>query len=167
MLGGRAYPIRADAWPRPNIAVTWSFGRVDDLEGVLGAAVEVQQPQGGGHVGRLDDPHPLDHAVAPGAADALSRARFEFRWEDQFNLGLDPETARKYHDATLPKEAHKTAHFCSMCGPKFCSMKISQDIRDAAAAQNDAGASLAEAEAGMAEMSAKFRAGGGVVEVKV
>ena len=94
-------------------------------------------------------------------------ARFEFRWEDQFNLGLDPETARKYHDATLPKEAHKTAHFCSMCGPKFCSMKISQDIRRDAAAQNDAGGSLAEAEAGMAEMSAKFRAGGGVVEVKV
>ncbi|RYG57774.1 MAG: phosphomethylpyrimidine synthase ThiC, partial [Alphaproteobacteria bacterium] len=73
-------------------------------------------------------------------------------------------------DATLPKEAHKTAHFCSMCGPKFCSMKISQDIRRDAAAQNDAGGSLldaAEAEAGMAEMSAKFRAGGGVVEVKV
>ncbi len=106
------------------------------------------------------------HPAARTHDDALSRARFEFRWEDQFNLGLDPETARKYHDATLPKEAHKTAHFCSMCGPKFCSMKISQDIRDAAA-QNDAGASLSEAEAGMAEMSAKFRAGGGVVEVKV
>ncbi|QCR00187.1 phosphomethylpyrimidine synthase ThiC [Brevundimonas sp. SGAir0440] len=107
------------------------------------------------------------HPAARLHDDALSRARFEFRWEDQFNLGLDPETARKYHDATLPKEAHKTAHFCSMCGPKFCSMKISQDIRDAAAAQNDAGASLSEAEAGMAEMSAKFRAGGGVVEVKL
>ena len=107
------------------------------------------------------------HPAARLHDDALSRARFEFRWEDQFNLGLDPETARKYHDATLPKEAHKTAHFCSMCGPKFCSMKISQDIRDAAAAQNDAGGSLTEAEAGMAEMSAKFRAGGGVVEVKV
>ncbi len=107
------------------------------------------------------------HPAARLHDDALSRARFEFRWEDQFNLGLDPETARKYHDATLPKEAHKTAHFCSMCGPKFCSMKISQDIRDAAKAQNDAGASLSEAEAGMAEMSAKFRAGGGVVEVKV
>ncbi len=107
------------------------------------------------------------HPAARIHDDALSRARFEFRWEDQFNLGLDPETARKYHDATLPKEAHKTAHFCSMCGPKFCSMKISQDIRDAAAAQNDAGASLSEAEAGMAEMSARFRAGGGVVEVKV
>ena len=107
------------------------------------------------------------HPAARLHDDALSRARFEFRWEDQFNLGLDPETARKYHDATLPKEAHKTAHFCSMCGPKFCSMKISQDIRRDAQAQNDAGASLAEAEAGMAEMSAKFRAGGGVVEVKV
>lgn len=107
------------------------------------------------------------HPAARLHDDALSRARFEFRWEDQFNLGLDPETARKYHDATLPKEAHKTAHFCSMCGPKFCSMKISQDIRDAAAAQNDTGASLSAAEAGMAEMSAKFRAGGGVVEVKV
>nr|WP_314437986.1 phosphomethylpyrimidine synthase ThiC [uncultured Brevundimonas sp.] len=102
------------------------------------------------------------HPAARLHDDALSRARFEFRWEDQFNLGLDPETARKYHDATLPKEAHKTAHFCSMCGPKFCSMKISQDIRDAAAAQNDAGASLSEAEAGMAEMSAKFRAGGDI-----
>jgi len=107
------------------------------------------------------------HPAARAHDDALSRARFEFRWEDQFNLGLDPETARKYHDATLPKEAHKTAHFCSMCGPKFCSMKISQDIRRDARAQNDAGGSLAEAEAGMAEMSAKFRAGGGVVEVKV
>lgn len=107
------------------------------------------------------------HPAARAHDDALSRARFEFRWEDQFNLGLDPETARKYHDETLPKEAHKTAHFCSMCGPKFCSMKISQDIRDAAKAQKDAGASLTDAEAGMAEMSAKFRAGGGVVEVKV
>jgi len=107
------------------------------------------------------------HPAARAHDDALSRARFEFRWEDQFNLGLDPETARKYHDATLPKEAHKTAHFCSMCGPKFCSMKISQDIRRDAQAQNDAGGSLAEAEAGMAEMSAKFRAGGGAIEVKV
>ena len=108
------------------------------------------------------------HPAARMHDDALSRARFEFRWEDQFNLGLDPETARKYHDATLPKEAHKTAHFCSMCGPKFCSMKISQDIRRDAQAQNDAGESLAaEAEKGMAEMSAKFRAGGGAIEVKV
>ena len=107
------------------------------------------------------------HPGARAHDDALSRARFEFRWEDQFNLSLDPETARKFHDETLPKEAHKTAHFCSMCGPKFCSMKISQDIRDAAKAQNDAGASLTDAEAGMAEMSAKFRAGGGEIEVKL
>ena len=72
----------------------------------------------------------------PGAQlrdDALSKARFEFRWEDQFNLGLDPDTARSYHDETLPKESGKVAHFCSMCGPKFCSMKISQDVRDYAA----------------------------------
>ncbi|HXQ10226.1 MAG TPA: phosphomethylpyrimidine synthase ThiC [Caulobacteraceae bacterium] len=99
----------------------------------------------------------------PGARlwdDALSRARFEFRWEDQFNLGLDPETARAFHDETLPKEAHKTAHFCSMCGPKFCSMKISQDIRDAANAQNDV------ATAGMAEMAEKFRTGGGEIYVE-
>ena len=107
------------------------------------------------------------HPAARAWDDALSRARFEFRWEDQFNLSLDPETAREYHDETLPKEAHKTAHFCSMCGPKFCSMKISQDIRRDAQAQNFAGVSDADAEAGMAEMSAKFRAGGGVVEVKV
>jgi phosphomethylpyrimidine synthase len=62
--------------------------------------------------------------------DAISRARFEFRWEDQFNLALDPDTARAFHDETMPKDAHKTAHFCSMCGPKFCSMKISHDLRD-------------------------------------
>jgi phosphomethylpyrimidine synthase len=90
--------------------------------------------------------------------DTLSRARFEFRWEDQFNLGLDPETAREYHDESLPKEAMKTAHFCSMCGPKFCSMKISQDIRAAAAQQN-------EVDAGLEEMAQKFKASGGEVYV--
>jgi phosphomethylpyrimidine synthase len=73
------------------------------------------------------------HPTAQLRDAAISRARFEFRWEDQFNLGLDPDTARNFHDETLPKEAHKTAHFCSMCGPKFCSMKISHDIRDEAA----------------------------------
>jgi len=69
----------------------------------------------------------------PGAQlrdNALSKARFEFRWQDQFNLGLDPEKAKEFHDETLPKEAHKVAHFCSMCGPHFCSMKITQDVRD-------------------------------------
>ncbi|MDQ7988523.1 MAG: phosphomethylpyrimidine synthase ThiC, partial [Candidatus Dactylopiibacterium sp.] len=65
----------------------------------------------------------------------MSKARFEFRWEDQFNLGLDPDTARAYHDETLPAEGAKVAHFCSMCGPHFCSMKITQDVRDFAAAQ--------------------------------
>ncbi|MEJ0058763.1 MAG: phosphomethylpyrimidine synthase ThiC [Terricaulis sp.] len=99
------------------------------------------------------------HPAARLHDDALSRARFEFRWEDQFNLGLDSETARAFHDETLPKEAHKTAHFCSMCGPKFCSMKISHEVRDAARAK--------EAEAGMAEMSKKFREGGGEIEVPV
>ncbi|MFB2761911.1 phosphomethylpyrimidine synthase ThiC, partial [Shewanella xiamenensis] len=72
----------------------------------------------------------------PGAQirdNALSKARFEFRWEDQYNLGLDPETARAYHDESLPQESAKVAHFCSMCGPKFCSMKITQDVRDYAA----------------------------------
>ena len=88
------------------------------------------------------------HPAAQLRDDALSRARFEFRWEDQFNLSLDPETAQLYHDETLPKEAHKTAHFCSMCGPKFCSMKISHDIR--AEAQKE----------GMAAMAEKYRAGG-------
>ncbi|HEY2707416.1 MAG TPA: phosphomethylpyrimidine synthase ThiC [Caulobacteraceae bacterium] len=91
--------------------------------------------------------------------DALSRARFEFRWEDQFNLGLDPETAREFHDETMPKEAHKVAHFCSMCGPKFCSMKISQEIRDAAGAQND----VAE---GLASMAEKFKEAGGEIYVE-
>jgi phosphomethylpyrimidine synthase len=103
------------------------------------------------------------HPGAQAWDDALSRARFEFRWEDQFNLGLDPETAREYHDETLPKEAHKTAHFCSMCGPKFCSMKISHDIRADAAAQNDV--AKVDVEAGMEDMARKFREGGGEILV--
>jgi len=98
------------------------------------------------------------HPTARLRDDALSRARFEFRWEDQFNLGLDPDTARAFHDETLPKDAHKTAHFCSMCGPKFCSMKITQDVRDYAKAKE-------AQEAGMAEMSAKFREEGGEIDV--
>jgi phosphomethylpyrimidine synthase len=83
------------------------------------------------------------HPLARLRDDAVSRARFEFRWEDQFNLSLDPDTARSFHDETLPKEAHKTAHFCSMCGPKFCSMKISHDIRDEAARQDGLAAQAA------------------------
>jgi phosphomethylpyrimidine synthase len=75
------------------------------------------------------------HPAAKQWDDALSKARFEFRWRDQFNLSLDPETAEQYHDQTLPAEGAKTAHFCSMCGPKFCSMKITQEVRDFAAKQ--------------------------------
>jgi len=133
------------------------------------------------------------HPAAQLRDDALSRARFDFRWEDQFNLGLDPDTARAFHDETLPKEAHKVAHFCSMCGPKFCSMKITQDVRDYAASLGDnekralgltphpeeaptgpasgrpddrlRAVSKDEAEKGMAEMSAKFNAMGQQVYV--
>ncbi|ECG9331261.1 phosphomethylpyrimidine synthase ThiC [Salmonella enterica] len=97
----------------------------------------------------------------PGAQirdNAMSKARFEFRWEDQFNLALDPFTARAYHDETLPQESGKVAHFCSMCGPKFCSMKISQEVRDYAAAQ--------AIEVGMADMSENFRAKGGEIYLK-
>ncbi|MGM0552332.1 MAG: phosphomethylpyrimidine synthase ThiC [Pseudomonadota bacterium] len=93
----------------------------------------------------------------PGAQlqdNALSKARFEFRWEDQFNLALDPERAREFHDETLPRDAHKVAHFCSMCGPNFCSMKITQDVRDYAAAQ---GVSEDEAlKKGMQEKAVEF-----------
>ncbi|EEB7410392.1 phosphomethylpyrimidine synthase ThiC [Salmonella enterica] len=97
----------------------------------------------------------------PGAQirdNAMSKARFEFRWEDQFNLALDPLTARAWHDETLPQESGKVAHFCSMCGPKFCSMKISQEVRDYAAAQT--------IEVGMADMSENFRAKGGEIYLK-
>ncbi len=95
----------------------------------------------------------------PGAQlrdDALSRARFDFRWEDQFNLSLDPYRAKEYHDETLPADGAKVAHFCSMCGPKFCSMKISQDVREFAKAER-------EKEEGMKEMSEKFKEGGSVL----
>ncbi|ENG5593539.1 phosphomethylpyrimidine synthase ThiC [Escherichia coli] len=97
----------------------------------------------------------------PGAQirdNAMSKARFEFRWEDQFNLALDPFTARAYHDETLPQESGKVAHFCSMCGPKFCSMKISQEVRDYAATQT--------IEMGMADMSENFRARGGEIYLR-
>ncbi|MDU3078028.1 MAG: phosphomethylpyrimidine synthase ThiC, partial [Mixta calida] len=97
----------------------------------------------------------------PGAQirdNAMSKARFEFRWEDQFNLALDPHTARAYHDETLPQESGKVAHFCSMCGPKFCSMKITQEVRDYAAKQE---AQAQPVEVGMAQMSQAFRQRGG------
>ncbi|MFA7593550.1 MAG: phosphomethylpyrimidine synthase ThiC [Thiohalobacteraceae bacterium] len=104
----------------------------------------------------------------PGAQirdNALSKARFEFRWEDQFNLGLDPEKARSMHDETMPKEAHKVAHFCSMCGPNFCSMKISQDVRDYAASQ---GISADEAlQKGMEEKALEFKQAGAQIYKEV
>ncbi|THD11562.1 phosphomethylpyrimidine synthase ThiC [Metallibacterium scheffleri] len=101
------------------------------------------------------------HPGAQARDNALSKARFEFRWDDQFNLGLDPEKAKEFHDETLPKDAHKSAHFCSMCGPKFCSMKITQDVRDYAREHGmDSAAAL---DAGMQEKSAEFREQGGEV----
>jgi phosphomethylpyrimidine synthase len=103
------------------------------------------------------------HPAAQLRDDALSRARFDFRWQDQFNLSLDPDTARSMHDETLPKEAHKVAHFCSMCGPKFCSMEITQQVRDYAAKLNETPEMAAKA--GMAEMSEKFKEMGGEVYV--
>ena len=112
------------------------------------------------------------HPAAQARDDAISEARFGFRWEDQFNLSLDPDTARSYHDETMPKEAHKLAHFCSMCGPKFCSMEITQQVRDYAAKLNDKGV-LSSSEAveqakqqGMDEMSEKFREMGSQVYVE-
>jgi phosphomethylpyrimidine synthase len=88
------------------------------------------------------------HPGARDRDDALSKARFEFRWQDQFDLALDPETARRFHDATLPQEGAKVAHFCSMCGPRFCSMKITEEVRE-------------YARRGMAEKSREFTASGG------
>jgi phosphomethylpyrimidine synthase len=104
----------------------------------------------------------------PGAQlrdDTLSHARFEFRWEDQFNLSLDPDTAREFHDETLPAQGAKLAHFCSMCGPHFCSMKITQDVRDYAAKK---GISDQEAlAAGMAEKAEEFKKSGAKIYQEV
>ena len=97
------------------------------------------------------------HPRAQAWDDALSKARFEFRWEDQFNLSLDPVTARAFHDATLPAEGAKLAHFCSMCGPKFCSMELTQQVRNLA---ND------EAARGMEEKAREFREKGGAIYIK-
>jgi phosphomethylpyrimidine synthase len=129
------------------------------------------------------------HPAARLHDDALSRARFEFRWRDQFNLSLDPETAEQYHDQTLPAEGAKTAHFCSMCGPKFCSMKITQEVREFArlnpptvrpepveglssssgyqsSPSTSSGQTDEEnADAGMAEMSKRFHDEGGELYV--
>jgi phosphomethylpyrimidine synthase len=119
------------------------------------------------------------HPAARLHDDALSRARFEFRWRDQFNLSLDPDTAEAFHDQTLPAEGAKTAHFCSMCGPKFCSMKITQEVREFAARQTaqdhpgdgaeartrEFAGSEADAQSGMAEMSKRFHQEGSEIYV--
>jgi phosphomethylpyrimidine synthase len=113
--------------------------------------------------------HAADLAKGPpGAQDrdnALSKARFEFRWQDQFNLSLDPDTAKDFHDETLPAPAAKGAHFCSMCGPKFCSMKITQDVRDFVA--NEAAAAAAseanDVAAGLAAKASEFKQAGGTL----
>ena len=99
------------------------------------------------------------HPAARERDDAMSRARFDFRWNDQFEIGLDPDTARKYHDETMPREAHKVAHFCSMCGPKFCSMQITRDLREEAAA-------IAERDKGMAQKSVEFLEKGAEIYVR-
>jgi phosphomethylpyrimidine synthase len=121
------------------------------------------------HAADLAKGHPAAHL----RDDAISRARFDFRWEDQFNLGLDPDTARAFHDETLPKDVHKVAHFCSMCGPKFCSMKITQDLRAEVQAmgENEKRAlGLTEeqitAAEGMAQKSAEFMEKGGKLYVE-
>ena len=121
------------------------------------------------HAADLAKGHPAAHL----RDDAISRARFDFRWEDQFNLGLDPDTARAFHDETLPKDVHKVAHFCSMCGPKFCSMKITQDLRAEVQAMGEnekralgLTAEQIEAAEGMAAKSAEFMAGGGKLYVE-
>ena len=109
------------------------------------------------------------HPAAQIRDDALSRARFDFRWEDQFNLALDPETAKDFHDQTLPKDAHKVAHFCSMCGPKFCSMEITREVREYADKLSDnekAALYPVEAQQGMDEMSEKFKELGGQIYLK-
>jgi phosphomethylpyrimidine synthase len=105
------------------------------------------------------------HPSARARDDALSKARFEFRWHDQFNLSLDPDTARDFHDETLPKDSSKEAHFCSMCGPKFCSMKITQEVRDYAAAKGlSEDAALAQ---GLAAKSEEFKRAGGEIYIPI
>ena len=106
------------------------------------------------------------HPGAQTRDNVLSKARFEFRWEDQFNLGLDPDKAKEFHDETLPKDSAKVAHFCSMCGPKFCSMKITQEIRDAAGKLHDE-VQMVDVEAEMAEKARQFRESGSEIYQRV
>ncbi len=130
-------------------------GREDVREGIITYKIAA-------HAADLAKGHP----AAQVRDNAVSKARFEFRWEDQFNLGLDPDKAREFHDETMPKEGHKVAHFCSMCGPNFCSMKITQDVRDYAAS-NGIGDIAIAVEKGMAEKAQEFSAQGAEVYSEV
>src|SRR5207245_2325341 len=135
----------ADANDRAQFAELETLGELTQIAWKKGCQVMIEGP---GHVPLHKIKINMDKQIKE-CGEALARARFDFRWEDQFNLGLDPDTAREYHDETLPKDAHKVAHFCSMCGPKFCSMKITQDVRDYAAGLGD----NEKAALGMQEMS--------------
>ena len=140
--------IRPISGPRSSVLTYERRPAVDNRVGIIAYKIAA-------HAADIAKGHPGARA----RDEALSKARFQFRWTDQFNLGLDPDTARDFHDETLPKDASKVAHFCSMCGPKFCSMKITQDVRDYAAAKGVAEA--AALEQGMAEKSAESKAAGG------
>ena len=156
------YPIIInEASYRPNVAPERLSSSERAAEGVMVSLASMT----GGRAYRIAA-HAADlakgHPCAQIRDNALSKARFEFRWEDQFNLGLDPERAREFHDETLPKDAHKVAHFCSMCGPKFCSMQITQEVRDYAARTGTSGESEA-LRRGMEEKAVEFRRRGGQV----
>ena len=141
---------RCSATSRPRNTSGLPDNRDDVREGVIAYKIAA-------HAADLAKGHP----GAQARDNALSKARFEFRWEDQFNLALDPDRAREFHDETLPAEGAKVAHFCSMCGPKFCSMEITQQVREYAAKQ---GLGTDEAvETGMTQKSEEFREAGGEI----
>ncbi|MCR9248513.1 MAG: phosphomethylpyrimidine synthase ThiC [bacterium] len=137
MIGSQGTAMLCYVTPKEHLGLP---DREDVKEGVITYKIAA-------HAADLAKGHP----GAQDRDDALSRARFEFRWEDQFNLALDPETARAYHDATLPQDGAKVAHFCSMCGPRFCSMKITEEVRE-------------YAKRGMADKSVEFAERGGVID---
>ena len=151
MIGWLGTAMLCNVTPKEHLGLP---NKKDVKEGVIAYKIAA-------HAADLAKGHPGARAWD----DALSKARFEFRWEDQFRLALDPETAREFHDETLPAEGAKLAHFCSMCGPHFCSMKITQDVRDYAAAQGVAEENALEV--GMREKSAEFVRDGGEIYKKI